>query len=272
MLTQHPSIVAESNLSRAWARAFLIAMDSGSSGLAPLTLTIGFDGDCLQEEASIRRMVDAALAGHQKQSCETSAMVIFPFKLWQRLGHPDVEHLTNFYLEQFLPRMKARDASNRHGTYFERLVRFHGAVSNPQPRNQLSELVAAWQRAQSQGRRPRMSALQLACFDLFRDQNGSARSGFPCVHQVGLVYDSDGIALNAYYPTQYIFDRAYGNYLGLCQLGRFLESQLATRFVRLNCFIGHPTLGDVPKSALRPLASETRLLLGATEPNGRKIA
>ena len=60
--------------------------------------------------------------------------------------------------------------------------------------------------------------------------------------------------MHAFYPTQYIFDRGYGNYLGLCHLGSYIAHQTGLQFVRLNCYIGEPHLGDVNKRDLAVLA------------------
>jgi len=111
-------------------------------------------------------------------------------------------------------------------------------------KNQLRHIVEIWDRDRQKGRRPRRSALQVSCFDPVKDHNGAALGGFPCLQQLSIDYDdSDGIILNAYYPTQYMFDRAYGNYLGLCHLGQFIATELNQRFVRLNGFIGSPEIG-----------------------------
>ena len=101
---------------------------------------------------------------------------------------------------------------------------------------------------------PRQSALQISCFDPAKDHTGQPVRGFPCLQQVSVVHDGQGsFALSAYYPTQYIFDRGYGNYLGLCHLGVFIAYETGLKFVRLNCFIGRPELGTASKDSLRPL-------------------
>ena len=98
---------------------------------------------------------------------------------------------------------------------------------------------------------PRQSALQLSCFDPVKDHTGQPVRGFPCLQQVGLSHDGaeNRIALNAFYPTQYIFDRGYGNYLGLCHLGSYIGTKPA-EFARFNCFVGEPRLGDAKKRDL----------------------
>lgn len=102
---------------------------------------------------------------------------------------------------------------------------------------------------------PRQSALQISCFDPAKDHTGQPVRGFPCLQQVGLSHDGDKrIAVHAFYPTQYIFDRGYGNYLGLCHLGSYIAHQTGLQFARLNCYIGQPHLGDVNKRDLAEFA------------------
>ena len=97
-------------------------------------------------------------------------------------------------------------------------------------------------------------SLQISCFDPAKDHTGQPVRGFPCLQQISISYDDDGgLAVNAFYLMQYIFDRAYGNYLGLCHLGEFLAHETDLRFSRMTCFIGKPELGDVPKRDLAAL-------------------
>lgn len=235
----------------------------------PLTVSIADFHDGLPvEDARIRSVLENSLARSGKFSCDVSAMVIFPFKVWKRRGRPDITSFSDFYLNKYLPRLRALDSRNRRGTYFERMISFQGVrVKNgkllSEPKNQLQHIIGLWPMDGSRPR-PRQSALQVACFDPVRDHNGSCLSGFPCLQQVSFTYDnSGGLAVNAYYPTQYIFDRAYGNYLGLCHLGYFMASQLGLAMVRLNCFIGRPELGDITKSALAELRCTITDLLGS---------
>lgn len=257
MSTTVPDLISEANLSHAWGRAFLIAM-RGTKNLMPLTLSIGGLTNCLPaEDARIREAVDLALTQNQKYSSGISAMTIFPYKFWNLTGRPHVEAFSELYLNKYLPRLRARDPRNRTGTYFERMIAFQGVRGKGgkfvnEPKNQLSHIVGLWPK--DGGSRPRRSALQVAIFDPVKDHNGSPRSVFPCLQQVSFNYDdAGGLAVNAYYPAQYIFDRAYGNYLGLCHLGYFMARELGLELIRLNCFIGRPELGDVTKKALRLL-------------------
>jgi hypothetical protein len=258
MSTKVPELIYENNLSYAWGRAFQIAM-MGNKGLMPLTISIGGLTNGLPvEDDSIRRAVDITLAQNDKYSCAISAMTIFPFKYWNLLGRPHIRELSDSYMKKYLPRLRARGSRNKRGTYFERMIASQGVRGKDgkllnETKNQLEHIVSLWPK-NGEHSRPRQSALQAACFDPVKDHNGAIRSGFPCLQQVGFTYDdAGGLAVNAYYPTQYIFDRAYGNYLGLCHLGHFMARELGLELVRLNCFIGRPELGKVNKSALQDL-------------------
>ena len=232
--------------------------------MTPLTISVGGFVDSVPAvDERIRQTLDAVLSKHDKYSCQVSALTIFPYRHWIRSGQPPRKELFDWYLNQFLPRLKARDSRNGRGTYFERMIEFQGVRGKAgkllnDGKNQLEHIISLWPK-DSRHSRPRQSALQVACFDPVKDHTGSVRSGFPCLQQVSFIYDnSGGLAINAYYPTQYIFDRAYGNYLGLCHLGHFMAHELGLKLIRLNCFVGYPELGDINKDELRGLEKTVR--------------
>lgn len=272
MSTLKPKVYACPNLSGAWARAFLHVKARAKRDLRPLVVSIdGFDEGLPIEDPAIREALDRELVrqGDKRQtySCKISAMTIFPFSLWKQRGRPALAEFSAFYLERYLPRLQARDSRNRRGTYFGRMINYWGEppIAGEDGRtgdNQLLDMVNLWCAKREQGRRPRHSALQVTCFDPRRDNMCSALSGFPCLHQVGFAYDvdvnSNRLAVNAYYPTQYIFDRGYGNYLGLCHLGYFIAEQLGATLGRVNCFIGRPDLGKRAKRSLDGLEALIR--------------
>jgi len=210
------------------------------------------------ETEDVRNATDAALAENELNIVRITALTIFPYEMWCRRKKMDCEQFTAFCLEKLLPRMKARNSQNRHGTYFERMMNFQGLKNDGEPRavNQLLFVIGL---LKNRTKWPRESALQISCFDPAKDHTGQPVRGFPCLQQVSVALDGQGnIALNAYYPTQYIFDRAYGNYLGLCQLGAFIAHETGLKFVRLNCFVGKPERGTVSKTKLEHLLEVVR--------------
>ena len=162
-------------------------------------------------------------------------------------------------MKKVYPTLKRRDPKhNSHGTYFQRMIQFSGLNETAKDGrtekevNQLQRILEIWHGAEENGKHPRHSALQATIFDPAKDHHGAALCGFPCLQQVSFNYQGDQLTVNAYYPTQYILARAYGNYLGLCHLGVFMAAQMGLIFAGLVCFIGKCQLGAT-KSALSSL-------------------
>lgn len=257
-----PRIVQASSISEAWGRVFLDAYNSTPRSRTPVVLSLAaFPGELPDEDADIRFAVDDALRRCEKNTVAVSGMTIFPYDLWQRRGRPTCEDFHELCVKKFFPRLKACDARNRLGTYFERMMNFTGVRGGE--RKSVDQLGFIINLLKNSNRWPRQSALQMSCFDPAKDHTGQPVRGFPCLQQVGLSHDGgERIALHAFYPTQYIFDRAYGNYLGLCHLGVYIAHQTQLQFGGLNCYIGEPHLGDVNKRDVAGLAQavERRLL------------
>lgn len=270
MSTSQPELISGNNLSFVWAEVFLRAFDAPGGVASPQVVSIEISNNVPTECMDIRRALDLALCRLNKFSSSVSATTIFPYKYWVQAGRPHCSELSKWYLTQFLPRLKARGKTNCYGTYFERMVAFQGAKGQDgKPtlhiKNQLEHIVLDWTKDRKHPKRPRQSALQIACFDPAKDHTGQSVRGFPCLQQVSLSYDDNGnMALSAYYPTQYVFDRAYGNYHGLCHLGEFMAHEMGLKLVRLNCYIGRPELGTVSKSQVHDLADVLRGIRGAS--------
>jgi hypothetical protein len=247
--------IAEDSLSVAWAKALIRVQSRKPSELSPLVVSVtSFPNGEPTEDASLRKALDAFLVSHAKPmpSSGESASTIFPYRSWLRQGRPPRADFFDWYLKRRLPSVRARNPKNVYGTYFERMIGF-----SPDPgSNQLENIIVQWHRRATAHRpRPRRSALQVIVGDPLRDLTGQALRGFPCLQQVSFSYDdSGGLGVSAYYPTQYIVDRAYGNYLGLSHLGAFMAHELGLSLVRLNCIVTHPTLGTPSKTAIHAIS------------------
>ena len=135
------------------------------------------------------------------------------------------------------------------------MVDFGGGGTTKTPENnQLKFIIDCCNEAKARGTHFRQSGLQMPIFDPSRDHTRSPQKNFPCLQQIGLHFMEDGgLGLSAYYPTQTIVQRAYGNYLGLCQLGVFIANQIGTEFREFVCFVGSPRMGGLSKSKLRSI-------------------
>jgi hypothetical protein len=249
--------IETTNLSIAWAEAFLTLMRPGVTEIKPLIVSIdGIDGEIIEEDKQIRQVLDKALASGT--SCDTVANTIFPQSLWNPVRKRAL--LYQRYIKHAWPRVQKCSANHR-GTYFQRLMAFENGDNDPI--NQLEHVIETWEKGNH-----RHSALQLSIFDPRHDHTDCRQMGFPCLHQICLtplgVNGSDGLAIAGFYATQHIFEKAYGNYVGLCRLGQFMAHEMNLRLVRMTCIAACAKLGDVKKTDLEPMAEQLRAILRKT--------
>jgi thymidylate synthase len=243
MSNSSPHLIEENNLSHAWAKAFLHIIDNGGKPISPLVVSItGFTDGIPHEDKNIRQSLDICLADNDDQKVHTVANTIFPESLWKRSKYQRKE-LFERYLN-FLPRaknIKKCKAKNSRGLYFERLVNF-GFDEHPKV-NQLEYIINQYQA------RPgvRKSMFQASIFDPMKDHISNPYIPFPCLQHVSFVPQGSTLTMNAFYATQQLLNKAYGNYLGLCRLGNFMAHEMGLTFSRMNCFVGVAKLEHIGK-------------------------
>ena len=250
-----PLIIVEDNISVAWGKAFLKVFHACE--ITPLVVEINsLDNPEPPEIPSIRNALDAALAKDGKGlNCHQVANTIFPISLWN--SKADRYALYERYMKIF-PRI-TKHRSNQNGVYFQRFISF-GHDDNMQGGvNQLDHVIQTWN-----GGNHRRSALQAAVFDPLVDHTNQRQRGFPCLQQVAFArLGSDGLTTTGFYATQYIFERAYGNYLGLCRLGQFMAHEMGLRLDKVTC-IATPAVLSNPKKRkadLKGLAQQVKAAL-----------
>lgn len=252
-----PFLVNEPSLSRAWAKAILHVVDHSGPEISPLIMSVtGFDeAGAAAETPAVRTALDALLLAKGMRSVEDVAFTIFPQRLWQ-IAQGDRALLFKYYRDAF-PRYQAMNPrDNRRGLYFERLISYG---SGPCDGNQLE-----WILSQFGGREGvRRSMFQASVFDPARDHVADAQLQFPCMQHMSFEPTADGLIVNAFYATQQLFVKAYGNYLGIAQLGAFMAHEMKTKFVRMNVIIGVAKFERISKTdpALAPLIAASRTCL-----------
>jgi hypothetical protein len=220
-------VIASENVSIAWALAFSEIAEAPKHEIVPLIVSVtGFDANVVREDQRVRALLDTELSAHGMQSIRTVASTIFPSSLWNPNNPP--QELFDRYA-RVLPRLR-KCSLNHNGIYFERMIRFH-PKGTPVPVNQVAYVLAT--RATGNHRR---SAYQLSIIDPTRDHTNQRQRGFPCLQQVSISpIGEDGLSVTGLYATQTLFERAYGNYLGLCELGRFFAHQWGLQLTRVTC-------------------------------------
>ena len=266
-----PMVIDDTNLSRAWARLLLQVLDNAGTEVAPLILSLsgfGQNGQAVEDPA-VRRALDQLLMRKRRIVVENVAFTIFPQRLW-KMSRGDRTRLFARYRATF-PRWQATNRkANGRGMYFERMVMYG---RGPCDGNQLEWVLSQF----NSRKRVRRSMFQATTFDPGRDHIASAQLGFPCLQQVSFEPTAAGLVTNAFYATQQIFDKAYGNYLGLAQLGAFMALEMGMPLARLNVMVGVAKLERINKSDadLVPVVAAARALVSpptAWPPRARVLA
>jgi hypothetical protein len=233
-MIEGPIVVDSSNLSYAWAQAFTVSMSRGGEELSQLVVNIRIPEDDPTEDTTVREILDKYLLvgpGKPRRACEVVAKTIFPFTMLRRGQPRDVLYAR---YRKMVPRLRKHPA-NRRGIYFERMIMFKpkGLPAEHPGINQLEKIIR-----DLNGPRSRRSGLQIALFDPTQDHRNTPYLGFPCLQQIAFAESKAGLVLSAFYPMQYLYERAYGNFLGLVKLGRFVADQTALKLARVVCVAG----------------------------------
>jgi len=238
--------VVDDNLSQVWYRAVRNILAYPGKESVPFTAAItGFhpDGQPYQD-AAIAMVLDNYLLQTKRQTVEAVANTIFPWSLWNRAESR--AHLFERY-RQILPRLQKASSKNHKGLYFQRMIT--GGSANRE--NQLDFALNVYQKRKG----VRRSTLQIGIFQPAIDHSGAAQMGFPCLQHVTFTPTKKGLHVNAMYASQYLIERAYGNYLGLCRLGAFLAHELDMPLVQVTCLTGVLQMEDDKRDIERLLAS-----------------
>ena len=251
-------LVEERNLSAAWAKVFLTVLKANE--VSPVVVVIRNISDTGPEEIpEIRHALDDLLEGDGKGlSCNTVANTIFP-SIWN--PRADRQELYDRY-NRILPKLR-KHQRHRYGLYFQRLTSFGADEDDNCGVNQLERIIETWHRGNH-----RRTALQAGLFDPHQDHTDQRLRGFPCLQQVSFAPCGDGgLSITGFYATQYLVERAYGNYLGLCRLGRFMAHEMGLRFDQMVC-IATPVKLERPKYSVKSLAERVRNALAIFEDAG----
>jgi hypothetical protein len=236
-----PEII-DDEISRAWIRAITLANSQPKKEVSNLIVSVeGIqDHSMVANNDPVRLSLDHTLESNGFSTVSTVANTIFPSSLWQKDKPRAV--LYERYLRLW-PRVSAHK-KNQRGTYFQRLIALPGFGDSTF--NQLEFVITAY----NSGTR-RRSALQCGILVPSLDLNATPYQGFPCMQQLAMIPDGKGgLRVSALYPMHYLWARAYGNYLGLINLGRFMAAEMNLELRAMTCIALVAKL-DEPELAVR---------------------
>lgn len=242
MSSNAPLVIESTNLSHAWAQLFLRIIERPGKEISSLIISLtGFKDGIPDEDLDIREALDDCLLLHAREQVHTVANTIFPDSLWE-LSQYDRQVFFAKYIHN-IPRIKALEPrKNCKGLYFERLIAFGCDFADG---NQLEHIISAYNSRPSF----RRSMFQASVFDPYRDHTLDPRLGFPCLQHLQFLPDnkSKTLSVNGFYATQKVFEKAYGNYLGICRLSQFMAHEMKLSLDRVNFYIGVAKLDSIPK-------------------------
>ena len=261
-------MINDNNLSRAWSRLLLAILDGAGTEVSPLVMSVtGFnEKGVVPEDQHLRQTLDQLLQKKGRLTVEDVAFTIFPQRLWE-MSRDDRTRFFTLYRATF-PRWQAMNRKTTgRGLYFERMVMYG---RGPNDGNQLEWILSQYNSRAG----VRRSMLQATTFDPGRDHVASAQLGFPCLQQVSFEPTTAGLVVNAFYATQQIFDKAYGNYLGLAQLGAFMAHEMKMPLARLNVMVGVAKLERITKSDpdFAALAAAAKILVSGANATPMRTA
>ena len=269
------------SLSEAWLLALEQTLDSPSGRMAHLMMTVTQPGSEIQ---CVRHGIDRELEQINEQSVDTVAETIFPQSLYPDPGfdwHPELpadqlhamdqaaNDLYNSYVS-ILPLLRTVH-HNRMGTYFSRMISWPG--KEPDGTNQLDRVIRRLRNITYQNR----ATENTLDVDLSADCLGGAAilegaqtcaatdertRGFPCLVHLDFSLLNGTLHCAAVYRHHYLIAKAYGNFVGLSSLMRFLCQQSGFKMGELVVLAG---LADSQKTRrTRQLAVDMRYALDNT--------
>lgn len=259
----HTFDVSGSDVTRAWIAACK-ALDRRDNPTRTGLHTVVRITDPTADDPAFRTELDRLRTAKGHEPIETVAGTLFPAALAARGTSHDA--LVASYRSMY-PRLR-RYPGNRHGTYFGRLIAYPGARGEQV--DQIGKIIERLrQQAGSSG--PMTAAYEI---DIAHPQDGeedgiSAEAlvhaadrdnlyrGFPCLSHCSFQLDRTGtVHAAALYRSHYMFERAYGNYLGLGRLLEHIATEAELQRGTLTVIAGYAKL-DGPVANIRTLLTGT---------------
>ena len=242
-------IVHGDSITECWLKALITMANEKCWGLSPVIANYSTNLPSPPYQEDLEHELNEYLGSVKQPQIDTTASTIFPKSLTG--GNESV-----FDRFDKVWKYVKKDTRNYKGHYFRRLVAFN--EKSGVPINQLKHIIQTYNGIEGV-RNPvhRRSALIAMTFDPSIDHTAQTMRGFPCLQQVCFIPKKNGkMVLNAIYAMQHLADRAYGNYVGLKDLGDFMASQMGLELDEINCIASILELGKMKKSKAQELASK----------------
>lgn len=271
-------LIQHETLAQAWVAAMELML--GRDGKA-VNLDVAFQADSI-DDAAVTAQIDAFV--NQKDlrhndgnllTVATVANTIFPLALYHpHLGDDAAPRLyENYALSMRIHRRRKRDKE----TYFSRLVAYPVSPSTEvagewfNPDGSWNQLGYYVERLRGQRETLHLSSsyelgvshpidAELRVQAPFKDKR---MTSFPCLSHVSLTLVDDRVHMNATYRNHTFISRAYGNYIGLASLLRFIARETGARPGEVQVVATHADAElSLGKTSVRELVERCRAAAG----------
>lgn len=244
-----PLLIEANNISLAWGKAALHVLEHSGTEISPLIISVtGFKGNnSIPEHPEIHKQLDLLLKKGNFRDIENVAFTIFPQRMW-KIAKGDRKLLWKLYKYSYESYKVQNPKDNKRGLYFQRLIDY--GCETACNGNQLEWILTKYSE-NNERHSNRRSMYQAGIFDPSRDHIDAPYLSFPCMQQISFVPTEEGLIVNAFYATQQLFYKAYGNYLGIAQLGAFMAHEMGMELFKINVTVGVAKLDKIQKGAFK---------------------
>lgn len=230
--------VERGDISTAWLDSFEWLLDERKTRAVNLVVSFA----TITEDSAVRVELDGFL---EEQSARRAGVIsvaavantLFP----ERWYAPDRAAEPRKHMYRLHEIAVSRGLHKASESYFDRLVAYPGPTGDPV--NQLEEHVRRLQ-TEASAHNPKSSVYEIGVSyagDLRIQAPGKDRRimGFPCLSHISLSLHEGAVHLTALYRNQDFVRKAYGNYVGLARLARFLATEVGVSVGEIVCVASH---------------------------------
>jgi len=238
-------VINQSQISSAWLEALTLLLQEGGKATH---MVVAIGSPSASEDERVRTALDTFIKERRESKTpiwpvSTVANTIFPAAFYRPDSPSARARLYELHAKAQALHKRLRNPDN----YFDRLVAYPSVEGDPF--NQLEYIVDRLinQRKPRKGGRggaltsPYEVGLNIPGGDLRIQAPGRDRNtmGFPCMSHVSFTLDGDLLNLSALYRNQHFVSRAYGNYVGLSRLGKFIAREVGIQLGEVVCLATH---------------------------------
>jgi hypothetical protein len=237
-------VMAET-LSEAWLDAVCALDDTKGRKAVHLIVRIADPGTEVPEiRDAAQWLIDDVNSGHDEvdhlPDIETTRNTIFPAAWAER--HPGAEALSAYYRSRY--NLLRGFPQNKLGTYFGRIVAY--PRGEEEPGDQLVETIRKLKKefAAPSKEKPRGGSHKSSRYEIniYSEACDKVSMGFPCLAHLSVHVHEGALHMQGIYRNEWLVARAYGNYLGLAELQRYIAAESGQEVGELMVTVGHVEL------------------------------